>query len=111
MALLNNCLLSNTVFRELLQNSDDAGSRSVEIRFETKMHLAREKGVDFQSDKHDQGLPDLKTAAACGFSVFARWVCSDYTLRLLAQVHRWTFKNNGMLFRDQDWTRLKKIGI
>jgi hypothetical protein len=98
------------VFRELLQNSDDAGSRSVEIRFETKMHLSREKGVDFQSDKHEQGLPDLKTAMACGFSVFSRRVCSDYALRLLAQVHRWTFKNNGMLFRDQDWNRLKKIG-
>jgi hypothetical protein len=59
--------LSNTVFRELLQNSDDAGSRSVEIRFETKMHLSGDKGVNLQSDKYDQSLPDLKTAVACGF--------------------------------------------
>jgi hypothetical protein len=102
--------LLNTVFRELLQNSDDAGSRSVEIRFETKMYSSREKDADFRSDKYEQGLPDLKTAAACGFSVFVRWVCSDYALRLLAQVHRWTFKNNGTVFRDQDWNRLKKIG-
>ena len=62
----------NTVFRELLQNSDDAGSRSVEIRFETKNHLSQEKGVDFQSDKHELGLPDLKTAVVYGFSVFVR---------------------------------------
>ena len=62
----------NTVFRELLQNSDDAGSRSVEIRFETKNHLSQEKGVDFQSGKHEPGLPDLKTAVVCGFSVFVR---------------------------------------
>jgi hypothetical protein len=60
--------LLNTVFRELLQNSDDAGSRSVEIRFETKMHASREKGVNSQSNKLEQGLPDLKTAVVCDFS-------------------------------------------
>jgi len=60
--------LLNTVFRELLQNSDDAGSRSVEIRFETEMHASREKGVNSQSDKLEQGLPDLKTAVVCFFS-------------------------------------------
>lgn len=26
------------------------------------------------------------------------------------QVHQWTFKNNGIAFRDEDWSRLKKIG-
>ena len=25
-------------------------------------------------------------------------------------VHQWTFKNDGMHFRDEDWNRLKKIG-
>ncbi|KAI0279555.1 hypothetical protein BGY98DRAFT_1096042 [Russula aff. rugulosa BPL654] len=64
-----------TVFRELLQNADDAEARSVEIRFETE-------------DEPERGdLPDLKTAV----------------------VHQWTFKNNGILFRDQDWNRLKHI--
>jgi hypothetical protein len=28
---------------------------------------------------------------------------------MLRKVHRWTFKNNGIVFRDEDWTRLKKI--
>ena len=34
-------------------------------------------------------LPDLKTAV----------------------VHQWSFKNNGIVFRDEDWSRLKKIGL
>jgi hypothetical protein len=57
----------NIVFRELLQNADDAEARSVEIRFETEAYLSREKGDDLQSDKPERGdLPDLKTAMVCG---------------------------------------------
>jgi hypothetical protein len=57
----------NTVFRELLQNVDDAEARSVEIRFETEAYLSREKGDDVQSDEPERGdLPDLKTAVVCG---------------------------------------------
>jgi hypothetical protein len=37
-----------TVFREPLPNSDDAGARLVEIRFETKMYVSQEKGSDPQ---------------------------------------------------------------
>ena len=56
------------MFRELLQNSDDAGARSVEIRFETEEYLSREENDDTQSDESEQeDLPDLKTAVACGF--------------------------------------------
>jgi hypothetical protein len=56
------------VFRELLQNSDDARARSVEIRFETEEYLSREEDDDTQSDESEQeDLPDLKTAVACGF--------------------------------------------
>jgi DNA mismatch repair ATPase MutL len=58
------------VFRELLQNSDDAGARSVEIRFETEEYLSREKGNKPQSDKFKQeDFPDLKTAVARDFLV------------------------------------------
>ena len=57
------------MFRELLQNSDDAGARSVEIRFETEEYLSREEDDDTQSDESEQeDLPDLKTTAARGFS-------------------------------------------
>jgi hypothetical protein len=56
------------VFRELLQNSDDAGARSIEIRFKTEEYLSREEGDETQSDESEQeDLPDLKTAVACGF--------------------------------------------
>lgn len=90
------------VFRELLQNSDDAASRAVEIRFETKEYLDRmKKEKDAPGNEQEQAddvvhelscaegkLPDLKTAL----------------------VHQWTFRNNGMVFKDDDWNRLKKIG-
>ena len=56
------------MFRELLQNSDDAGASSVEIRFETEEYLSREEDYDTQSDESEQeDLPDLKTAVACVF--------------------------------------------
>ncbi|KAJ7078918.1 hypothetical protein B0H15DRAFT_859732 [Mycena belliarum] len=73
-----------TVFRELLQNSDDAQSKRVEIRFQTQAALDRDGDSDRTSS---ESLPDLKTA-----------LC-----------HQWTFKNDGMPFRKEDWDRLKKI--
>ncbi|KAH9901111.1 hypothetical protein C8Q73DRAFT_742765 [Cubamyces lactineus] len=82
-----------TVFRELLQNSDDASATAVEIHFETKAYLERknkapEDGAENAVIARDaEQLPDLKTTA----------------------VHQWTFKNNGIVFRDEDWSRLKKI--
>ncbi|KAI0781217.1 hypothetical protein BD413DRAFT_667167 [Trametes elegans] len=82
-----------TVFRELLQNSDDASATAVEIHFETKEYLERKKGKRAEEAVLDSvtpvepSLPDLKTTP----------------------VHQWTFKNNGIIFRDEDWSRLKKI--
>ena len=55
------------MFRELLQNSDDAEASSVEIRFETEEYLSREEVDDIRSGESD--LPDLKTAVACGFLI------------------------------------------
>lgn len=55
-----------TVFRELLQNSDDAQSKAVEIRFETQEYLDKNGGdaASLESTKSPSGtsLPDLKTA-------------------------------------------------
>ncbi|KAF5355265.1 hypothetical protein D9758_006047 [Tetrapyrgos nigripes] len=78
-----------TVFRELLQNSDDAQSKAVEIRFETKQYIDSKSSASLETNSESVGrpLPDLKTAL----------------------VHQWTFKNNGIVFRDEDWSRLKKI--
>ncbi|KAF8629109.1 hypothetical protein AX17_005695 [Amanita inopinata Kibby_2008] len=79
-----------TVFRELLQNSDDAEARAVEIHFETENHVDHEGGGPDQEviySPNEKNLPDLKTT----------------------NIYRWTFKNNGNSFRDEDWSRLKKI--
>ncbi|KAF9653296.1 hypothetical protein BDM02DRAFT_3177637 [Thelephora ganbajun] len=73
------------VFRELLQNSDDAHSKAVEIRFKTKRCIGRNSSSEGQA--LGGRLPDLKTAL----------------------VYRWVFRNNGIIFRDEDWSRLKKI--
>ena len=60
----------NPVFRELLQNSDDAEARSVEIRFQTGAYLSRENGNDLQSDKPErEDLPDLKAALVCDLNI------------------------------------------
>ena len=58
-----------TVFRELLQNSDDAQATAVEIRFETKIFLDRKQGLYTENAPQEQSLPDLKSAAVC-FSVY-----------------------------------------
>lgn len=76
-----------TVFRELLQNSDDAQSSAVEIYFETEEYLRRNISKDTMQPEDGVGLPDLKATP----------------------VAQWTFRNNGIVFRDEDWNRLRKI--
>ncbi|KZT61430.1 hypothetical protein CALCODRAFT_9895 [Calocera cornea HHB12733] len=71
-----------TVFRELLQNADDAQATRAEIRFETKSYMD-DPSVHVSPDR----LPNLKKDL----------------------LHQWTFKNDGMVFREEDWNRLKKI--
>ena len=94
------------MFRELLQNSDDASSKAVEIRFETRRYINNNSSENQVPPPQGERLPDLKTALVRGFRSSPRFV----GLIDPAQVHRWTFKNNGILFRDEDWNRLKKIG-
>ena len=96
------------MFRELLQNSDDAFSKTVEIRFETERYIDRnDTSKDQTSPPLDGRLPDLKTALVCDFHILS----CVFDLINLFQVHRWLFKNDGILFRDEDWNRLKKIGM
>ncbi|OAX38848.1 hypothetical protein K503DRAFT_131582 [Rhizopogon vinicolor AM-OR11-026] len=76
-----------TVFRELLQNSDDAQSSMVELYFETEEHLRQKSNKNTLQPKDNARFPDLKTT----------------------QVAQWTFRNNGRIFRDEDWNRLRKI--
>jgi len=53
------------VFRELLQNSDDAHSQAVEIRFETQSYLDRAssgESLALNIPASNEPLPDLKAA-------------------------------------------------
>ncbi|KAI6027972.1 hypothetical protein PISMIDRAFT_91498 [Pisolithus microcarpus 441] len=74
-----------TVFRELLQNSDDAGCDAAEIRFETAGFLRLKPGAATKAGP--LMLPDLK----------------------ITDVSQWTFRNHGKPFTKQDWDRLPKI--
>ncbi|KAF8415202.1 hypothetical protein L210DRAFT_3465017 [Boletus edulis BED1] len=74
-----------TLFRELLQNSDDAQSHTVEIHFETAAYLDQRKRRE--ENLGVSALPDLKSTP----------------------VTQWTFKNNGEVFTEKDWMRLPKI--
>ncbi|EJU01784.1 hypothetical protein DACRYDRAFT_107520 [Dacryopinax primogenitus] len=71
-----------TVFRELLQNADDAQATRAEIRFDTKAYMEN-SSLEVLADR----LPNLKKDV----------------------VYQWTFKNDGMVFKEEDWNRLKKI--
>ena len=93
-----------TVFRELLQNSDDARSSAVEIRFETAAYLRRKDGE--QGNVDVPPLPNLKSAHVRVLGV----VTYSRVDTLFLKVNQWTFRNNGIAFRDEDWTRLRKIG-
>lgn len=57
------------MFRELLQNSDDAGAHSVEIRFETESYISREKWSDVEPGEPLKDLPNLKTAVVRSFVI------------------------------------------
>ena len=54
----------------------------------------------------DELPPDLSTTFVGGFPILSCLI----DLTGLAQVHKWSYKNNGVPFRDEDWSRLKKIG-
>ncbi|KAG8927834.1 hypothetical protein FRC02_007727 [Tulasnella sp. 418] len=75
-----------TVFRELLQNSDDASAKTVEIHFQTREHLDKLYNRTHTSET-SATIPDLQTR------VFVQWM----------------FRHDGNLFTDADWNRLSKI--
>ncbi|WVQ80757.1 hypothetical protein IAT38_002862 [Cryptococcus sp. DSM 104549] len=72
----------HTIFRELMQNSDDAGAEHVQIKFYTEQGQAALK-----EGKEPSDLPDLEKD----------------------QIHSYIVCNDGMAFRPEDWQRLKKI--
>ena len=98
-----------SVFRELLQNSDDAASKSVEVHFESQAYIDRRRATentDGGINQTSDNPPDLKTQAVCHMNALFCLI-----LKKMHQVAQWTFKNNGIIFREEDWSRLKKIGF
>lgn len=84
----------NTVFRELLQNADDASANSIEIKFLSTCSSSidpnpsqSKHSQSSNSPNHPLNLPDLTTH----------------------KISRVLVRNNGIPFRDQDWARLRKI--
>nr|ODN97578.1 hypothetical protein L204_02996 [Cryptococcus depauperatus CBS 7855] len=72
----------HTIFRELLQNSDDAGAQHVQIKFYTA------KGMEVLKNGGEPSvLPDVKKD----------------------MIQNYVVSNDGVPFRDEDWNRLKKI--
>jgi hypothetical protein len=94
------------VFRELLQNSDDAQSSAVELHFETEEHLQRKNNGDALQLEANVRFPNLKATQVRPF----RYYGLSTLVHLSLQVAQWTFRNNGRIFRDDDWNRLRKIG-
>ncbi|KAI6159818.1 hypothetical protein EDD17DRAFT_1761872 [Pisolithus thermaeus] len=74
-----------TVFRELLQNSDDAECDAAEIRFKTTAFSDLDPGAATNPSSHV--LPDLETT----------------------NVTDWIFRNYGKPFTPTDWSRLPRI--
>ncbi|BEI92591.1 uncharacterized protein CcaverHIS019_0502190 [Cutaneotrichosporon cavernicola] len=71
----------HTIFRELLQNADDAGAQSVQVKFYTQA------GVNAAERGEAGPLPDAEKDA----------------------IVRYVVCNDGIPFRPEDWHRLKKI--
>ena len=71
--------------------------------------MSKKEDDDTQSDESEQeDLPNLKTAVARNSMLIDD--CVLIVPYNNSQVHQWTFKNNGIPFREEDWNRFKTIG-
>lgn len=77
-------LTTVTVFRELLQNADDAGASMCELRFATSATVPHA-----QLPPHTGPVPTVPDTQA--------------------PLTQWTFRNNGAPFSGADWHRLRRI--
>ncbi|KAG8813716.1 hypothetical protein FRC17_001459, partial [Serendipita sp. 399] len=100
-----------TVFRELLQNADDAAATAVQILFETKGYLERNKGTSTNNGTPEGPSASLSNLPIAGAGAEVAAAETDRPLPNLKDIvlAQWTFKNNGTIFREEDWNRLKKI--
>jgi hypothetical protein len=80
----------NTVFRELLQNADDASASSVEIKFLSSITTTSNSTQPVTS----QPITQSSSAASSSSTL------PDLTTKKISRV---LVRNNGIPFRDQDW--------
>ncbi|OAV92499.1 hypothetical protein PTTG_01164 [Puccinia triticina 1-1 BBBD Race 1] len=85
----------NTVFRELLQNADDASASSVEIKF-----LSNAATTSNSTQPASQPITPSSSSASSSSTL------PDLTTHKISRV---LVRNNGIPFRGQDWARLRKI--
>jgi len=78
-----------TCWRELIQNADDAGATTCELRFESEAHVARRNAAG-ASQAGPSAEPAQPQAPAFG-----------------AVLKNWVFRNDGAPFSGDDWSRLR----
>ena len=95
---------AGAVYRELLQNSNDAESTVAEIYFTTNRDESLESA---QTKDNSKGKLNLVTPLAISSVEKNRnKTISTSGKEVVTNV---TYRNNGLPFRPQDWSRLKKI--
>ncbi|CAB4431331.1 unnamed protein product [Rhizophagus irregularis] len=112
------------IYRELLQNSDDAESKSVQIKFETEMNtdkviriLFKNNGFPFRSEdwerliKIGEGNPDKKKIGVFGVGFYSLFtVCEDPFVSSGGQGMTLYWRENNLYTKqgeresDDDWT-------
>ena len=90
--------------RELLQNSDDAEAKSVQLHFFTAAGAAAADRAAAAAGA--AASSDASTAEPAGLVERPAATVPDLKA---AEITRYVFKNDGMPFRPEDWARLKSI--
>ncbi|RIA81211.1 hypothetical protein C1645_837362 [Glomus cerebriforme] len=90
------------IYRELIQNSDDAKSSSIQIIFET----AKTTSTNTSNNKKMKNIVIRNLLNPIRGNITDKKMNE---IKLKDKVTRIIFKNNGFPFRLEDWNRLKKI--
>jgi hypothetical protein len=94
-----------TVFRELLQNSDDAQATAVEIHFETQKYMDGKNFRQSQDENLKTSLPDLKTTLVWHISESRYYSCSlrDSGTSVDLQEQRDSIQGRRLEPAEKDW--------
>ena len=98
LAVLARYATQNAVYRELLQNSNDAGAKQAEIRFTT---TAANVSDSSSSSKASAGISVRQSTSSSD--------SPDTNACKRPLVTKVLYRNDGMPFRKEDWARLSKI--